>query len=180
MSDLKQFTGDLDLTDNMPANENIEEGMHNLTCVEESIVEQPITNNQEKYGSYLTKQVFKFKIGNTNMKTKFEYVIGSENQAGSQAWASVNIKKMSTLFEAAGLDRKSFFDSMQTDYLVGKQVSAEIEHDGSYFNIVDKDFKTFEKATNGSGEVKQAVVEKEESTPVKEESTGIVDDEIPF
>jgi len=107
-------------------------------------------------------------------------VIGSENQAGSQAWASVNIKKMSTLFEAAGLDRKSFFDSMQTDYLVGKKVSAEIEHDGSYFNIVDKDFKTFEKATNGSGEVKQAVVEKEESTPVKEESTGIVDDEIPF
>ena len=44
----------------------------------------------------------------------------------------------------------------------------------------DSDFKTFEKATNGSGEVKQAVVEKEESTPVKEESTGIVDDEIPF
>ena len=56
MSDLKQFTGDLDLTDNMPANENIEEGMHNLTCVEENIIEQPITNNQEKYGSYLTKQ----------------------------------------------------------------------------------------------------------------------------
>ena len=185
MSDLKQFTGDLDLTDNMPANENIEEGMHNLTCVEESIVEQSITNNQEKYGSYLTKQVFKFKIGDTNMKTKFEYVIGSENQAGSQAWASVNIKKMSTLFEAAGLDRKSFFDSMQTDYLVGKQVSAEIEHDGSYFNIVDKDFKTFEKAINGTGEVKQAVVEPE---PKKEENKSpnvvdddeLQDDEIPF
>ena len=33
MSDLKQFTGDLDLTDNMPANENIEEGMHNLRAL---------------------------------------------------------------------------------------------------------------------------------------------------